>query len=89
MRSPQLPLQLAGDISDYGVGAVTLCAYPDDSNNHFFMFHVRYQVVNGIMLTGEGNFHSYLYGHKYTIYCDNKLLTTILLSSDFNDGQLF
>ena len=26
----QLPLQLAGDTFDYGVRAVTSCAYPDD-----------------------------------------------------------
>ena len=35
MKSPQSPLQLVGDTSDYKVRAVTSCAYPDDLKRPF------------------------------------------------------
>ena len=73
---PELPLQLAGDASAYGMGAVISHTYPDSSERPIAyasrMFtkseknYVQLEKEACSLLFGIRNFHQYLYGRKFT-----------------------
>ena len=84
---PNLPIQLAGDASQYGVGAVLFHILPDGSE-HTVAFASRtlqpreqnYAQVEKEALSlvyGKQKFHKYIYRRKFTLVTDHKALTTI------------
>ena len=86
--TPTLPIQLAGDTSAYGLGAVIAYVFPDGSE-HPVAFasctltssEKNYSQVEKEALSlifGVKRFHAYLYGRHFTLVTDHKPLTTIL-----------
>ena len=82
------PLQLAGDASAYGMGAVISHLYPDGSerpvayaSRTFTKSEKNYAQLEKeacSLVFGSRKFHQYMYGRKFTLYTDHKPLTTIL-----------
>ena len=83
-----MPITLAADASAYGVGAVISQKYQDDSE-HPIAFtswtltptEQKYAQVEREALAlvfGVKPYHQYLYGRKFTLITDHKLLTNIL-----------
>ena len=79
---PTLPLTLAADASQYGVGAHTMAdsterpiAYTSRTLNKA---ECNYAQVEKEALSRVNKFHQYLYGRKFTLITDHKPLTTIL-----------
>ena len=85
---PFLPLTLAGDASAYGIGAVISHIYPDGSErpitfvsrslstserNYAQLEKEALSLVFGVKI-----FHQYLYGGKFPLVTDHKLLLAIL-----------
>ena len=74
--NPQLPLQLVGDASSYGVGAVLSHKYPDESerpvayvSRTFLPSECNYTQIEkeGLALIfGIQKFHQFIYGRKFT-----------------------
>ena len=83
-----LPIHLAGDASQYGVGAVILHTMSDGSerpiawaSRTFSSSEKRCSQVEKEDLTlvfGVKEFHQYLYGRQFTLVTDHKPLTAIL-----------
>ena len=83
----KLPIRMAGDASQYGIGAVISHTMPDGSerpiafvSRTFSAGEKRYaQVEEALSLVfGVKKFHQFLYGRHFTLITDHKPLTAIL-----------
>ncbi len=85
---PRLPLRLAADASEYGVGTVLSHVYPDNwerpiayASRTLTASERNYAQLEKEALSlvfGVRKFHQFLYGRQFTLYTDHKPLTTIL-----------
>ena len=85
---PTLPLKLAADASQYGLGLVISHKLPGGEERQF-VFASRslskneqnYAQIDKEVLAlifGVQKFHAYIFGRKFTLVTDHQLLTTIL-----------
>ena len=85
---PQLPLQLAGDASSYGVGAVLSHKYPDGSERPIAYVsrtllpsernYAQLEKEALALVFGIQKFHQFIYGRKFTLLTDHQPLLAIL-----------
>ena len=86
--NPKLPILMAGDASQYGIGAGIMHLMPNGSKQHY-NFCVMYFIWNreAIYLSGESGslinlwhkkFHQFLFNRRFTLVTYQKSLTTIL-----------
>ncbi len=84
----RLPVRMAGDASNYGIGAVLSHVMPDSTERAPIAFASRsllpseknYSQIEkeGLSLVfGLAKFHTYLYERRFVLVTDHKLLTTI------------
>lgn len=84
---PKLPIRLACDASDYGIGAVMSHVMPDGSEKPVGFFsrtltktERKYSQIEKEALAcvvGVTRFHSYLWGHHFVLQIDHKPLLTL------------
>ena len=89
---PSLPIQMAGDASAYGLGAVIAHVFPDSSecsvafasrtltSSEKNYEHVEKEAIS--LIVGVKHFHSYLYGWKFILVTDHNPLLAILSSNN-------
>ena len=88
MYDPKLPIHLAGDASNYGIGAVLSHVLPDGTE-HPVAYASRtlkpsernYSQLEKEALSliyGIRKFHKYVYGRSFVLVTDHRPLTTIL-----------
>ena len=86
---PQLPIQLAGDASSCGIGAVLSHVLPDGSEKPVLYALPRALLQNKwpyvqlekealSLVYGIQKFHQYIYGRNFTLLIDHHPLTVIL-----------
>ena len=85
---PSQPIRVAGDASNYGVGAILSHIIPDGMEHPIAFASLtlqpserNYAQVEKDALSlvfGIQKFHKYIYGRKFTLVTDHKPLTTIL-----------
>ena len=84
----KLPLRLAGNASNYGIGVVISHVYEDRSkrlvayaSKTLLKSECNYAQLEKEALSlvyGVKKFHNFLYGREFTLYTHHKPLTTIL-----------
>ena len=86
-HTPAMPVKLAADASQYGLGAVIPHVFPDGEERPItFALRSLSKSENYSQIDKEAlaliyrvrKFHTYLYGHKFTLVTDHKPLTSIL-----------
>ena len=85
---PTLPVQMAGDASVYGIGAVIAHVLPDGSEcpvafasrtpSSSVRNYAQVEKEALSLIFGVKHLHSYLYGRCFTVVIDRKPLTAIL-----------
>lgn len=85
--NPDLPITIAADASQYGIGAVALHSMPDGSQKAFYHISRRLTPAecNYAQIEKEAlaivfaikKFHKYIWGHKFFLHTDHKPLLAI------------